>query len=268
MSRQVGWRVDVFCHTGIINVNRLHSYKYADDIFKSITRLADVKNHGMVFFVDYSSSMSLVLGTVLEHTVNLVMFCRSLNIPFQVYGFTNPPEGHKKEVFATQAHSEIRMDNLQLVEIFSSRMSKAQFELAVSETLAHVAFRSGTRTAHVPNINDYHCPVTGKCEALNGTPLLEAIVAAHVLVRQFRQANPVQKVNVLFLTDGDGSGLNYVHSDAAYAKLGQKSSIWGSPTSNFVGVINGRKIELTYGFDRNYEKLIASLRQTCDCTAT
>jgi hypothetical protein len=251
--------------TGIINVNRLHSYKYADDIFKSATRLADAKNHGMMFFVDYSASMQFVLGTVLEHTVNLVMFCRSLNIPFQVFGFTNPNEGSKPSIRAAQAHGEIVIDNLQMVEIFSSKMSKAEFDLAVSETLAHVAWREGTRIDSIPyNPNDYHCPVTSKHELLNGTPLLEAIVAAHVLIRQFRQANPVQKVNVLFLTDGDGNGLNYAYDSVIAGKLGQKPSMYSKST----GIINGRRIDLTYGFSGNYEKLIKSLRETCDCTVT
>ena len=251
--------------TGIINVNRLHSYKYADDIFKSATRLADAKNHGMVFFVDYSSSMNTVLGTVLEHTVNLVMFCRSLNIPFRVLGFTNPTVP-KPAILAAQAHDEIRIEDLQMIEIFSSKMSKAEFELAVSETLTHVAWRKGYRVdAIVYNpLSNYNCPVTSKLEELNGTPLLEAIVAAHVLVRQFRQVNPVQKVSVLFLTDGDGSGLNYVYNSDVAEKLGQKPSI----NSKYTGIINGRRIDLTYGFSGNYDKLIESLRETCNCTVT
>ena len=74
--------------TGILNVNKLHGYKVTDDIFLSVTQLANAKNHGMMMFIDYSYSMNMVLPYVLKHIINLSLFCKSTAIPFQVYGFT------------------------------------------------------------------------------------------------------------------------------------------------------------------------------------
>jgi hypothetical protein len=46
---------------------------------------------------------------------------------------------------------------------------------------------------------------------LGGTPLNEAIMTAIPVVNKFRADNGLQIVNTAFLTDGEGSGLHYVH---------------------------------------------------------
>ena len=43
--------------TGTIDPNKLHTYKFAEDIFKKITTVPNQKNHGMVFLLDWSGSM-------------------------------------------------------------------------------------------------------------------------------------------------------------------------------------------------------------------
>ena len=40
----------------IIDPLKLHSYKYAEDIFKKIS-IPNEKNHGMIFLLDWSGSM-------------------------------------------------------------------------------------------------------------------------------------------------------------------------------------------------------------------
>ena len=74
--------------TGSIDPNKIHTYKYDDQIFKSVTRLATSKDHGMVFFVDWSGSMNRVLHDVIQQTLQLAFFCKAVGIPFSVYGFT------------------------------------------------------------------------------------------------------------------------------------------------------------------------------------
>jgi len=60
--------------TGVIDPNKLHSYKFSDTIFKRITVLPDAKNHGLMMYVDFSGSMAdSMLGTI-EQLINLVMF--------------------------------------------------------------------------------------------------------------------------------------------------------------------------------------------------
>ena len=245
--------------TGTLNMAKLHSYRYSEDIFKSITKLANAKNHGMMMFVDYSSSMMQSLGYVLEHTVNLVMFCRSLNIPFEVYGFTNPSVGKS---LAETAHDEISLAYLSLIQTFSSKMSKAEFDLAIEQTLAQAFFyKGGGRTIGYEHGWGSNCPVMSAHEGLSGTPLQECVVAAHILVNEFRKANPIQKMNVVFLTDGDGSGLTRHQTEAGLSKAAGSS--WMA--SKMKGNLGGSEITLNDSY-YSYEKLIQNLRKSTGST--
>ena len=82
--------------TGVIDPNKLHTYKFAEDIFKKITTVPNQKNHGMIFLLDWSGSMQHHLLPTVEQLLNLVMFCRKINIPFSVYKFMNPGSSYDK----------------------------------------------------------------------------------------------------------------------------------------------------------------------------
>ena len=243
--------------TGTLNMAKLHSYRYSEDIFKSITKLANAKNHGMMMFVDYSSSMTRSLGHVLEHTVNLVMFCRSLNIPFEVYGFTTPSVN---KPLAETAHDEISLAYLSLIQTFSSKMSKAEFDLAIEQTLAQAFFYKGGGRPVGYELGSGNCPVMSAHEGMSGTPLQECVVAAHTLVSEFRKANPIQKMNVVFLTDGDGSGLTR-HQTPAGLKACKPDYI----SSKMKGNLGGSEVTLNEDF-YSYEKLIQNLRKSTGST--
>ena len=62
--------------TGIIDPLKLHSYKFAEDIFKKMSSIPNQKNHGMIFLLDWSGSMQRNLMATTEQLLNLVMFCR------------------------------------------------------------------------------------------------------------------------------------------------------------------------------------------------
>ena len=74
--------------TGVLDCSKLHTYKYNEDLFKKVTTLADGKNHGLVFILDWSGSMASCLMDTLKQLYNLVWFCRKVGIPFKVYAFT------------------------------------------------------------------------------------------------------------------------------------------------------------------------------------
>src|SRR6185437_8255105 len=42
---------------GVLNLTKMHQYKYNDDLFKKITNVPQGKNHGMVMVIDLSGSM-------------------------------------------------------------------------------------------------------------------------------------------------------------------------------------------------------------------
>ena len=174
---------------GTIDVNNLHKYKYDDQIFSTTMRLADAKSHGMIFFIDYSGSMAGVLKDVLEHTLNLIQFCKKVGIPFQVFSFTSL----HNEIKLEQNENEFDMSNVIIAELFSSDMKKAEYEQAF-KTVAYQILFSQYRIAD---------QFTSKYEQLGGTPLDHTLIAAHTLVNKFNKKHAVQKTNVVILSDGD-----------------------------------------------------------------
>ena len=75
--------------TGVLDCTKLHSYKYNEDLFKKITTIPDGKNHGLIFILDWSGSMSTVLMDTIKQLYNLIWFCKKVQIPFQVFAFSN-----------------------------------------------------------------------------------------------------------------------------------------------------------------------------------
>ena len=55
------------------------------------------KAHGMMMLLDWSGSMSDVLFNTVKQLINLVEFCRKVNIPYEVYFFTSERSYHKKK---------------------------------------------------------------------------------------------------------------------------------------------------------------------------
>ena len=75
--------------TGVLDTKKLQTYRFNEDIFKRVTVLPDGKNHGLVFIIDWSGSMQYVLQDTLKQLYNLIWFCKKVQIPFEVYAFTN-----------------------------------------------------------------------------------------------------------------------------------------------------------------------------------
>ena len=67
------WQRATTAKSGSLDVNKVHSYKYNEDIFAKVTSLADAKNHGMMMLIDYSGSMSYSMPGVLDQLMHLVL---------------------------------------------------------------------------------------------------------------------------------------------------------------------------------------------------
>ena len=193
---------------GTIDVNKLHSYKYNDQMFKQLTHMADAKSHGMVMLIDYSGSMNPVLSGVIRQTLTMMSFCKRVNIPFQVFAFTSRTSTEsERQVFkhnffkTTNGKSFYDISNLQLLELFSSKMSKSVYE----KTCEKVFWRTVNEYIHAPQ------------ESLSNTPLNAALMAMHFAIADFRKAYTVQKMNLVVLTDGDSNPPALFHgSDSTF----------------------------------------------------
>ena len=220
---------------GSLDVNKLHSYKYDDNLFKQVTTLADSKNHGMVMLVDYSGSMYEVLADVIRQTLALIMFCKRVNIPFEVYSFTSSqdisPEYAKK--FYSTEKSYLVCDDLILNHMFSSSMTKRNYEEA-----CRMFFM---RTKGVG-----YC---GKSENLVNTPLNAALIAMQYVISDFRKKYNVEKMNFISLTDGDSNPCRI-----RYGRKASGESSYRRDDTNMVE-INGKYVEIsTSSWGRNPAK--------------
>ena len=243
--------------TGSIDVNRLHAYKFEDQIFKSVTKLADAKNHGMIFFIDYSSSMCWEISKVITHTLNLVFFCKAVGIPFEVYGFTNPDRFVREPNVSSR---QLSVSHASVFELLNSSMPKKDYEIACRELRAQAFLHENDATfARSP-----YLAFASTYERMAGTPLYETIMIAHELVNRFKKKHQVQKMNVIFLTDGDGSGPRTGDDRSTEAFV--KDSTQDRHALLRVK-LNGRQIELSYRNPSfNYAVLIENLKITTGCT--
>ena len=195
--------------TGTLDTTKLHTYKYNEDIFRKVSVIPDGKNHGLVFILDWSGSMHDYLLDTVKQLMNLVWFCKKVQIPFEVYAFTYewknsfvdssyvPPTG-----LYARKNGTIEVNNrFRLLNFLSSRANSKVLDRCMIN-LWRVACREDSKYYHA----QYHCPIGLD---LSGTPLNESIIALHDIIPEFKNQNKLQKVNVVILTDGDGNHLNY-----------------------------------------------------------
>ena len=191
--------------TGVIDTNKLHSYQLSEDIFRKITNVPGGKNHGLVMFVDWSGSMSNDMGATIRQLLNLVMFCSKVNIPFEVYSFTdvecsNYSTTDTDKHFGLKSHdykhNELMFNSFRLRNYFSSSMKKRQLE----DAMFYMYIMSCKYDKYSYS---WDLPLQ---DCLGGTPLNDAIMIAHDIIPKFKSANRIEKVNMVLLTDGESNG--------------------------------------------------------------
>ena len=190
--------------TGVLDTAKLHTYKFNDDLFKKVTTLADGKNHGLVFVLDWSGSMAEVMLDTLKQLYNLLWFCKKVNIPFEVYAFTNehPPVEDTFHRLAYEKKEGLALvpELFSMMNLFTSKTRTKELEVQMKSI-----FRLACLFGH-QIYTQYHMPIGMN---LSGTPLNEAIISLHQILPQFKNENNVEKVQCVILTDGESAPLQY-----------------------------------------------------------
>lgn len=187
--------------TGELNMSKISDYKFTDDIFKRITKIPNGKSHGLVMFVDWSGSMSDHINATIKQLLNLTMFCKKANIPFEVYAIASRPNVTDFDAYDIQDYivgDLVMHKDFCLPNILSSKMTAKEFTNAAS-ILLDFGVNRYTLTTNV---------VVPELMTLGGTPLNETIMAAFELVPKFKQDNKLQIVNTVILTDGHSVNLS------------------------------------------------------------
>lgn len=221
--RKAGYRYTraTVAKTGSIDVNRLWSYKTNDDIFNRVTKLADAKNHGMMMVIDFSGSMQDIMADVLDQLMHLVVFCKTVNIPFDVYAFTNQNrqlggrywhEDADDNVEAPKMiDSEVSHDCLSMPQLISSTLKKSDYEEALEHLYTRMELAKDRYTYRERNIMSPN-------EDYGSTPLNEALIHCHTLIDNFKRSNNVDNMNLVVISDGDANGLSVARDPDAKPK--------------------------------------------------
>ena len=185
--------------TGTLDMGKLHTYKYNDDLFAKVTTLPGAKNHGLILFVDWSGSMSTNLVGTMNQLFNIVWFCNRTQIPFEVYGFSNIfiRSREERQGYVQNFKSGDLMLNISLLNFFSSKMKIQQ-----QNDMMHYLYMLANRWTHRDWRNAGYPYNEPACLSLGSTPLNDAIVCAMDLIPAFKKSNGVQKMHSVFLTDG------------------------------------------------------------------
>jgi len=210
--------------TGILNTGVLHTYKFNEDLFKKVTVLPDGKNHGLVFILDWSGSMSRIMLDTLKQLYNLMWFCKKVQIPFEVYAFTScyPKFGGVDPLCEAKVNQFDVDRNFSLLNMFTSKTKGKVLEKQM-KSMFRIASTFGY---HTYGEDRYNVPLGLN---LSGTPLHETLIALHQILPSFQKDNDVQKVQCVILTDGEGHPLTYhsehvSHFDPTKTYLGSNNS--------------------------------------------
>ena len=206
--------------TGTLDTVKMMNYKWSEDVFRKHTIVREGKNHGLVMFIDWSGSMAECFRETMEQLVQLVLFCKKVNIPFEVYGFSSAAadtfRGADRVSNGKPCWDDAK-DNgygglrgifgqFSLLNIFSSKMNKREFDAALIGAM-YIGAASRSWDAPIPS-----------ALRLGGTPLNEAVTAAMQIVPAFQTANNIQIVNTIFLTDGASNSCQIGRNDSILVK--------------------------------------------------
>ena len=146
----------------------------------------------MIFLLDWSGSMSSYMKETVEQVISLAMFCHKINIPYQVFAFT---DGYSR----IPDDSTLKIDkdgidstaSVTLLELFDHRMNTRDFNTMIELLL------------DCPWLRCYDSKY-----GLHGTPLNQALLYMVDYVSKFVRNNDVEKMNIITLTDGESNGLS------------------------------------------------------------
>jgi len=203
-------RVSV-AQTGQLDTNKLHTYKFNDDIFRRVASVSQGKNHGLYIVIDWSGSMGDNLKGTIEQLITLTQFCKKINVPFEVMAFSteysikNEFGGRVSGIPLKQGvdiKKHLQVNPFNLLNLLSSTMPDKVYRQMCNDLLNAGAMRGRYLKSNF---------------RLGGTPLNETIMVLPKLVNDFKMKNRLQIVNVAILTDGEDSDHIPVHGSNSFS---------------------------------------------------
>lgn len=222
----------VVAKTGQLDMRKIYAYTMKDDLFKRVSTIKNGKNHGMLFMLDWSGSMSSNIDQTLDQVINLAMFCRSAQIPFQVLAFTDhfkiaeQTALRDRMMFDEPGRLEVNGHRMALLEFFSHKQSSSEFNAAIDmlKTIGTSIF------------------------SLNGTPLNSALNFMIDYVGEFKKKNNIEKLTFITLTDGQGERLHVYNNTPRERGISYREFLLDEVTGKSYSLDNGEAETFTKTF--------------------
>lgn len=225
---------------GELDLNALFKYKISDDIFKSETIVRKGKNHTIVMFIDYSSSMSDTMPMVLQQLYLMVKFCRLAGVKHVIYGFTDrgwtPPKTNTKKTTIEMSR------NFKLVELFNHSMREREL-LDQFVNLYSLNYIPGLCKSGIS------IPASENAQLrMGGTPLNDTLMLAHSLLPLIKEQHKSDVMSVIMLTDGDSNGTVVVN------EVGQANNLTKTSDSMYItSRVSGKSYKIFDKQATNYD---------------
>ena len=208
--------------SGDININKLYSYQVNNDIFKKNIKVSKEQSHSMIFFLDWSASMSKFIEGTIKQLLSLVLFCKKQNIPFEVYAFTSEDyfdEYNQFTGYKTQkTPREMILAPFALYNLLSSKMNNVEFTNAANILLKYRSYQFRNSKG------GYICD-TPRWTWLHSTPLNHAIIASRQISEDYKVRTGTDIVNNIFLTDGESHSITFKYSEeGGYSNISTDSA--------------------------------------------
>jgi len=197
-QKAVAFRRATIAKTGVLDMQKMVNYKWSEDIFRKSIIMPNGKNHGLVILVDWSQSMECVMKDTIRQAIQMAMFCRMINIPFEVYSFSSVGDEYttnwkenKTTDYKNDKGERIFASNLRMRNYLSSRMPKKRF------------FDACRRMGIMSTCWDWHSHNNPRrADCLGATPLDDAIWTMTQWLPKYRESNGIEIMNTLFISDG------------------------------------------------------------------
>jgi len=251
--------------TGDIDINKLAGYKFDDNIFRKVMLTPKGKSHGLVLLLDCSGSMSENMSGSIEQILVLTMFCRKVNIPFRVFGFTDCTDtfkiDHNIQTYNEYDNSnrsfsnkvgELGFSNVQLREYLNSKMSNVEFTKSLRNMiLLKQSYTIGRNYAR----NRVGRPLS---ENLSNTPLVQAVFAVGSIMENFRQTNNLDLTSLVIVHDGDADNSAYYNIENQYknsdSEVEKYVHSYGFDVRSYNVVVRDRKNKFEYAMKMDNKK--------------
>lgn len=195
--------------SGEIDVKKVFSYQYNEDLFRRFTVMPQGKNHGLIMFFDMSGSMGDVMPSVIEQLLVLVEFCRRASIKFEVYGFTNNQldqnYARQLEQRSPAAASQVHVfdANFTLRQYFTDAMTPREYSTMMDNLLLVRGYYENRSRRYYDQLESPLSKINmPESEELGGTPLNPSILVAQDIHERFVARTKAEVVNMAWLTDG------------------------------------------------------------------